>query len=321
MIPLVSQFMNNHPATSAKPMQSASEQCLNCGATLAGQYCSSCGQRAGVRIITLWTLTREVIGDLLDVDSRLWRSLLQLVFRPGQLTYEYLRGRRVQYIPPFRLYLVLSLVFFLLNSIDDERKFIVTSDGAAVQQSAVEDTKGADQVADAAEEKSSCDDVTVEISNTWLAKYINYERAKRLCLIVQQDPQRFSDALFENLPAMMFLFLPLIAWIMDLLYIRTSRYYVEHLLFVVHYHALAFLLLSLSGVIYLLSFWMAALQPAFGALSTAVSLYPLVYLYFAMRRVYGQRLLKLRYVILIVVYMVCLVITLLSTVTYTALSI
>lgn len=312
--------MSDDASASAKPLESASEPCLNCGAALAGQYCSSCGQRSGVRIITLWTLVREVLGDLLDIDSRLWRSLLPLVFRPGHLTFEYLRGRRVRYIPPFRLYLVLSLIFFLLNSIDDERKFIEINGDSETHQSAEGKAKAADQDADAAEEESSCDDIEVEFSNPRLAKLITYERVKRLCLIVEQEPQRFLDALFENMPAMMFVFLPLIAWIMDLLYVRTSRYYVEHLLFVVHYHALAFLLMSLGGVIYLLSGWMVALEPVSSALNSVVSLYLLVYLYLAMRRVYGKRWLKLRYSLLIVAYLVCLGITLLSTLTYTALS-
>ncbi|MGI9293917.1 MAG: DUF3667 domain-containing protein [Pseudomonadales bacterium] len=273
-----------------------------------------------MRIITLWMLLREVIGDVLDIDSRLWRSLIPLIFRPGHLTAEYLRGRRMLYIPPFRLYLVLSLIFFLLNSIDDERRFIAVNGDAAVQQSAENNAQATDQVADADGEESLCDDIEVEISNPRLAKIINYERVEKICLTMQQDPQRFFDGLLENMPAMMFVFLPLIAWVMDLLYVRTSRYYVEHLLFVVHYHALAFLLMSLDHVMYLLSGWMAALKPASEAIDTAISFYLFVYLYLALRRVYGKRLLKLRFIVLIVVYMVCLVITLLSALAYTALS-
>ncbi|MGI9284837.1 MAG: DUF3667 domain-containing protein, partial [Pseudomonadales bacterium] len=262
------------------------------------------------------TLLREVIGDLLDIDSRLWRSLIPLIFRPGHLTAEYLRGRRVQYIPPFRLYLVLSLIFFLLNSIDDDRRFIAIVDDTTIElreevKVEVEETEG---------EAFSCDDITVDISPPWLARIVNREKAKNICLTAQHDPQRFLDGLLENMPAMMFVFLPLIAWVMDLLYIRTSRYYVEHLLFVVHYHALTFLLMSLGGVIYLLSGWITVLEGASSAVNTAVSLYLPVYLHLALRRIYGKRLLTLRYIVLIIVYMVCLVITLLSTLAYTALS-
>ena len=50
--------------------------CLNCGTELRGQYCGHCGQRASSRLISLWELTRDAFGDLLELDSRLWRTLL-----------------------------------------------------------------------------------------------------------------------------------------------------------------------------------------------------------------------------------------------------
>ena len=97
----------------------STENCLNCGEVLTGQHCSHCGQHSRVRVLSLWGLTRDVIGDLLDADSRVWRTLWPLAFRPGLLTQEFLRGRRASYTPPFRMYLVLSLVFFVVASISD----------------------------------------------------------------------------------------------------------------------------------------------------------------------------------------------------------
>ena len=91
------------------------ENCLNCGTTLSGQYCGSCGQRSGSRLISIWELFRDAFGDLLELDSRLWRTLVPLIVRPGRLTRDYLEGRRVRFMPPFRTYLVLSLIFFLLH--------------------------------------------------------------------------------------------------------------------------------------------------------------------------------------------------------------
>ena len=54
--------------------------------------------------------------DLAHLDSRVWRTLIALLLRPGRLTNEFVAGRRTLYLPPFRLYLVLSLIFFLLPS-------------------------------------------------------------------------------------------------------------------------------------------------------------------------------------------------------------
>ena len=90
------------------------ELCLNCGTALGGQYCGNCGQRAASRLISIWELLRDAFGDLLELDSRLWRTLIPLMTRPGKLTRDYLEGRRARFMPPFRMYIVLSIVFFLV---------------------------------------------------------------------------------------------------------------------------------------------------------------------------------------------------------------
>ena len=95
----------------------STENCLNCGEVLTGQHCSHCGQRATVRVLSLWGMLRDVLGDITNFDSRLWRTLLPLAFRPGVLTQDYLRGRRASYTPPFRMYLILSVAFFLLATL------------------------------------------------------------------------------------------------------------------------------------------------------------------------------------------------------------
>ena len=105
---------NNLPAVE-------SPNCLNCGTRLRGQYCGVCGQRARNRLISLWELLREAFGDLLELDSRIWRTLVPLLIRPGQLTHDYLQGRRARYMPPFRTYLVLSVMFFVVAFFDPQK--------------------------------------------------------------------------------------------------------------------------------------------------------------------------------------------------------
>ena len=56
----------------------------------------------------------EEVGEMIDIDSRIFRSILPFLFRPGFLTREYLAGKRKTYMSPFRLYLLLSVIFFFL---------------------------------------------------------------------------------------------------------------------------------------------------------------------------------------------------------------
>ena len=88
--------------------------CLNCGNRLRGQYCGTCGQRSSSRLISLWQLVSDAFGDLLELDSRLWQTLIPLLIRPGRLTADYLQGKRARFMPPFRMYLVLSVIFFVV---------------------------------------------------------------------------------------------------------------------------------------------------------------------------------------------------------------
>ncbi len=115
--------------------------CLNCETTLSGQYCGRCGQRARSRLISLWELVGEAFGDLFELDSRVWQTLVPLIFRPGRLTRDYLLGRRARFMPPFRTYLVLSVVFFLVAFFDPRDEFNVLFEPAAETTGAAEDTE------------------------------------------------------------------------------------------------------------------------------------------------------------------------------------
>lgn len=91
--------------------------CLNCGDPTPGEYCPTCGQRKVNVQVSVRTLVMDVLEDQFILDKRLPRTLGALLFKPGHMTVEHVNGRIVRYIHPFRLYLVTSLVFFLLLSV------------------------------------------------------------------------------------------------------------------------------------------------------------------------------------------------------------
>ena len=93
--------------------------CANCDAPLVGPYCAQCGQRAAERIVPLHEMTREWVEDLFEFDIRIFRTLPTFFFKPGRLTDEYVRGRRVRYVRPLRLYLVSSFILFSLLAFSD----------------------------------------------------------------------------------------------------------------------------------------------------------------------------------------------------------
>jgi len=285
-----------------------SARCLNCQSALTGQYCGTCGQRATSRLISLWQLSRDALGDLLDLDSRVWRTLAVLVRKPGLLTAEYLNGRRARYMPPFRMYLILSLLFFLIAFFDPT--FGIGKDGDLAAAAAdgpvlTQPESGRDGVltADSATEKD-CEKIDFGEGST-LGGYLSEERAKAACRrMVADNFHALKQELIDHLPMAMFVFLPLLALVMKFLYPLSRRYYVEHLLFVVHFQSLGFLVYTALLVLDKTLGWSPAVQSIGKWLEVGATVYVPVYLYLAMRRVYGQgRIITfLKYVPLVFAY-------------------
>ena len=88
--------------------------CKNCDKLLPGHanFCSACGQSVKGISRPWLEFAREALSELFDYDGRMLLSMRLLLTRPGFLSYEYINGRRVSYTSPFRMYLVISLVFF-----------------------------------------------------------------------------------------------------------------------------------------------------------------------------------------------------------------
>jgi len=93
------------------------KKCPNCNETLSKTFtfCPACGQEVKLDQ-SVATLLTHFLNDYFTFDSKIIRSGLPLISRPAFLTKEYLKGRRVQYIAPFHLFIFLSLIFFLLIS-------------------------------------------------------------------------------------------------------------------------------------------------------------------------------------------------------------
>jgi hypothetical protein len=85
--------------------------CHNCGAELQGHFCHVCGQSADTHKRSIRHLIWEAIETTFELDGRLFRTVPALFFRPGLLARDYIDGRVVRHVPPFRTFLVALLIF------------------------------------------------------------------------------------------------------------------------------------------------------------------------------------------------------------------
>lgn len=259
--------------------------CQNCETPTPGNYCPECGQDSREHRVALRLLVVGLWNDLFTFDNRFWHSFLILLTRPGELTLRYMGGKRVRYIPPARMYLFVSIVFFfILGAVAENDDSFVTmnesEEDAEVAAAVVDslrtelaDVPGVPPEAlatlnmtnlDATEDDG--DDGTID--GTMFGEEFELTR------------EDLVHTVFNLAPKGMFLLLPIFAALLALVYRRSRRVYVEHLIFSLHFHTLVFILMLV-----------AVLAP-WDWVSLVMWIGFHVYLYLAMKHVYRQGWLK-----------------------------
>ena len=90
------------------------KQCVSCGNRYHGNYCNHCGEKAlAVEDKSLLSFLFQLGNEFTSADSRLWLTIKTIVFKPGQLSRDQMRGKRVQYMRPLTLFFVANLIYFL----------------------------------------------------------------------------------------------------------------------------------------------------------------------------------------------------------------
>ncbi|MGH8264743.1 MAG: DUF3667 domain-containing protein [Steroidobacteraceae bacterium] len=249
--------------------------CANCGTQLADRYCAHCGQDAHVKL-SIRHFAAEFLEGIFHFDSTFWRTFRPLLFQPGWLTAEYLNGRRKSHAPPVRSYLVLSLLYFLIAS------FVTTPHTRVIGPTGQEI------------KPQNC--AQVAANATWLRYLV--QDVKGSCERALKDERHvFTDALVGTLPKVMFVVLPLVALVQYWLGRRQRPWYLENLVFILHFQSFYFLAGSLG---LLLVAGIAAIFKTIGWPNEGVAdwLDPVLYawsayyLFIANRRVYRAGMLK-----------------------------
>lgn len=300
--------------------------CRNCGAELTGPHCAVCGQLADDFHRPFWSLIQDGLADLFSLDGRLANTLPALMFRPGRMTREYIDGKRAKYVPPFRLFLLASLLFFfILFSVTGGWGRAVTSDedaqefAGAIQQ-AIEEEKAADALSEAPPETPDPNDIPsheeiqaeIEKAREGLPPGVNIsdegevsvdvlegvDRSTgfgRFVARIEQNIEDLSDEpkrlelLIQNwAPRLAFLLLPMTVIGLLLAYpFRNNVFVYDHLIAALHYQTFLYVLF---GAAFLISAWGWSSYLVW----FLVVLGPPLYFYKMQRRVYDSgRLLTL----------------------------
>lgn len=246
--------------------------CPNCGDIEVGKYCPSCGQsnKDFNRPI------KEIVGELagsINLDARIAKTLKPFFLKPGFLTKEYFAGRRQRYVPPMRLYMFFSIVFFFLaqytsNSeikdniltIDDNTKETekpaLVANGPSLKENLEEIAANTN---DSIKNKGltlsleNLSDETIDegISETMKDTSISDMQRKMIVggLKATKNKDLFYSRFLKNLSYVLFLLMPFFALILAMILWRSKLLYVKHLIFSINFHSFVF---GISSVIMLL---------------------------------------------------------------------
>jgi hypothetical protein len=278
-------------------------------------------------LISLWELISDAFGDLLEIDSKLWHTLIQLMLRPGRLTHDYLQGRRARYMPPFRMYLVMSLLFFVVAFFDPREELGIFLEPVAESEAVIEENAtsrnlvisiNGDDDEDEDEDEDNCDIEPSDVEELpgFLKRRFTVDRLTRVCeAVTADDGQALANKVLDKIPTALIILLPFMALVLKALYPLSRRYYVEHLLFFVHFHAFFFFMLTLQILFARFAAMLSIPEDAIAIIIFATSFYVPVYLFIGMRTVYGQGRLvtSLKFVVLTISYATGFFVTMLAT--------
>jgi len=308
----------HQPRHELEPPGREAPSCLNCGAAVPGRHCPQCGQSADMHVLSMKEVAGDVTHSLLHLDSRVWRTLRLLVRRPGELTREFIAGRHQLYIPPFRLYLAVSILYFALQALlPDSDAFDVNGTGPDNEVTAPAEREA--RAGDAASGKGgnsilSGEGCTIRILDGGGQSAFE-QSLSRACRQMKADGgKRFAEHFASTAPKLMFVFLPLMAAAALLFYWWPRRLYAEHLVLFLHNHAFTFLLLGVTSILVALADLKFPLAGLFGFAAFLLWCWLPYYVFRSMRVVYGNgRFLTLaKFLAISMIYVVLLGITMLA---------
>lgn len=274
--------------------------CPNCRYPDPGEFCPQCGQSQAQRRVTLREMTTDFLDEQFGVNRRLPRTLKSLLFKPGFLTNEFFNGRIRQYTGPLRLYLLSSLAFFALFTWANFSPVKIERTAQNIERDITADTALQRELR-ARKGRGRFVGIRVDPTDTtnWLeSAEVNLiyppltraaeRRLRELAVFGEvEGTRRLARAITTQMPKVVFAFLPIYAFLLWVFFRRQRKFYVEHFIFALHLHSFAFLAL-LPVPLFDLAYWAPFVSSIGDVVSTIILLLVFIYIFLALRRVYGQ---------------------------------
>jgi hypothetical protein len=284
------------------------KRCLNCEALIYGRFCQVCGQENSNHHVGFFQLARHFIFDIFHFDGKFFSTIGKLFTHPGLVSKEFIAGKRATHLDPIKMYVFTSAIFFLLffKLFQPNGKTITTTNTTAspVNDTAIQTNNNRDTtiqrsvvngfditpytsigVFDSTQKKLPPEKRLSGVKRFIIRKAIYLKTEKGIS--DKALLYAFLSDFLHRLPQAMFVTLPLFALLLKLLYIRHKRwYYFEYGIFSIHFFIVGFICILAAVLLERLAGWTG--MPFFSSINALPLLGLIGYLYFAMKRFYGQ---------------------------------
>jgi hypothetical protein len=237
---------------------------------MLGTYCHHCGEkRIALSDYMISKFIKQSVSFFAHYDSKLFKTTHMLAAYPGFLTKEYFAGRRIPYVKPLQLFFLLNILFLFLSSVFNWPVFTTP--------------------------------LQIHLNSSFykdIAKTLVNSRINDLGISYDEYQSHFNHTVGIFSKTLIFIMIPFIALFLQGLYWRSRRFYVEHLIFSIHFFAFTVLnLICVETIGRSILFALEKLVPnnSYAGLefyaSILIGIGTTVYLFFAMKTVYRQSLL------------------------------
>ena len=254
--------MDEIPEAEVQMEKQADKQfCMNCSSEIAGRFCSTCGQDSRPFRRSFGGILKDFAEAFFDLDGKVVKSIIPLLFYPGRLSIDFLRGKRRSQVNPFQLYAFFSLLFFLSTFEFQKAATELQGEGVNVEiNSSAKDSALLEVYNELIQVKlkkmpesflSQYDSVQKGLSPDNRDPFYKHIVKKRIARLLdhqrkEKDFKGFigsiGEIMIENLPNTLILLLPVLALLLKLLYYRRHLLFVDSLIFSIHLFCFVFVL-------------------------------------------------------------------------------